>query len=82
MRPRLPAERLRRVRPGDALGVLHDSLNAFFRLFGSVVRSIGTVDPQSEYAASTAVYRHEHRQPPYRPANLVTYLAAHHTMTV
>jgi hypothetical protein len=28
------------------------------------------------------VERHEHMQPPYRPGNLVTYLAAHHTMTV
>jgi uncharacterized protein (DUF2235 family) len=70
------------LHPGKPLGVLHDSLNGFFRLFGSVVRSIGTADPQSEYAASTAVHRHGHMQPPYRPGNLVTYLAAHHTMTV
>ncbi|OXM69899.1 DUF2235 domain-containing protein [Amycolatopsis vastitatis] len=68
--------------PGNPLGALHDSLNGFFRLFGRVVRSIGTVDPQSEFAASTAVCRHEHQPPPYRPDNLVAYLAAHHTMTV
>ncbi|RSM39017.1 DUF2235 domain-containing protein [Amycolatopsis balhimycina DSM 5908] len=68
--------------PGNPLGVLHDSPNAFFRLFGSVVRGIGTVDPQSEFAASTAVDRHGQMQPPYRPDNLVAYLAAHRTMTV
>ncbi|VVJ24942.1 Uncharacterised protein [Amycolatopsis camponoti] len=68
--------------PGKPLGDLHDSLTGFFGLFGSMVRPIGTVDPRSEFAASTAVDRHKNKQPPYRPGNLVTYLAAHHTMTV
>lgn len=68
--------------PGNPLGKLHDSPHGFFRLFRSVARGIGTVDPRSEFVASTAVDRHQHMQPPYRPDNLVTYLAAHHTMTV
>ncbi|EOD68130.1 DUF2235 domain-containing protein [Amycolatopsis vancoresmycina] len=68
--------------PGNPLGELHDSPSRWFRLFGSVVRGIGTVDPQSEFAASTSVDRHQTMQPPYRPGNLVAYLAAHHTMTV
>ncbi|MEU5262764.1 DUF2235 domain-containing protein [Amycolatopsis sp. NPDC021455] len=70
------------LHPGKPLGELHESPTAFFRLFGSVVRGIGTVDPQTEFAASTAVDRHTHMKPPYAPDNLVTYLAAHHTMTV
>ncbi|MEQ0565521.1 DUF2235 domain-containing protein [Amycolatopsis sp. NEAU-NG30] len=57
----------------DELGTLHRSLKGFYRWFGSVDREIGAADPASEFAASCAVYRQQHMQPPYGPANLATY---------
>jgi hypothetical protein len=59
----------------DELGELHNSLNRFFRWFGSTNRVIGQVDPATEFAGSCALHRSEQMEPPYRPANLVTYLA-------
>ncbi|HET6705116.1 DUF2235 domain-containing protein [Amycolatopsis sp.] len=66
----------------DELGVLHNSLKAFYRVFGSADREIGRVDPATEFAGSCTLYRHEHMRPPYRPANLLAYLAdpAHQIM--
>ncbi|MEV4049898.1 DUF2235 domain-containing protein [Amycolatopsis sp. NPDC049688] len=58
---------------GNALGELHDSFTGFFRWFGSADRGIGVADQHSEFAASTAVDRHQHL--PYAPGNLVGYLA-------
>ncbi|WP_410565280.1 DUF2235 domain-containing protein [Amycolatopsis sp. cmx-4-61] len=68
----------------DELGDLHDSLNRFFRYFGSADRVIGGVDPATEFAGSCVVDRSERMHPPYRPANLLTYLAepAHRIMKV
>ncbi|WP_410586482.1 DUF2235 domain-containing protein [Amycolatopsis sp. lyj-23] len=68
----------------DELGDLHDSLNRFFRWFGSADRVIGGVDPATEFAGSCAVDRRERMQPPYRPANLLGYLAepSHQIMKV
>ncbi|MCR6490796.1 DUF2235 domain-containing protein [Amycolatopsis sp. OK19-0408] len=61
--------------PPDELGVLHDSLNAFYRLFGSAQRQLGRVDPPSEYASSCAEERHLRLQSRYAPPSLVRYLA-------
>ena len=63
----------------DAEGTLHNSLNAFFRLFGSADRPIGQEDPPSESLASSA--RDRHRNMAYSPANLVTYLDGSHKIT-
>lgn len=60
----------------DELGELHDSLNAFYRMFGSATRPIGKLDPPSEFASSCVQVRHETMEPPYRPANLVQYLTS------
>ncbi|MFF1615351.1 DUF2235 domain-containing protein [Amycolatopsis sp. NPDC058278] len=59
----------------DELGELHNSLKAFYRWFGSADRGIGRVDPATESAASCVVHRSEQLRPPYRPGNLLTYLA-------
>ncbi|MEV6441547.1 DUF2235 domain-containing protein [Amycolatopsis sp. NPDC051716] len=59
----------------DELGALHNSLNAFFRWFGSADRAIGGVDPATEFAGSCALHRSEQMRPPYRPGNLLAYLA-------
>ncbi|QKV73029.1 DUF2235 domain-containing protein [Amycolatopsis sp. Hca4] len=59
----------------DELGELHNSLNAFFRWFGSANRVIGRVDPATECAGSCVVLRSEQMRPPYRPGNLLAYLA-------
>ncbi|MEU0795236.1 DUF2235 domain-containing protein [Amycolatopsis sp. NPDC005961] len=56
----------------NAEGELHDSLNAFFRLFGSADRPIGKADEPSESLASSA--RDRHQAMAYSPANLATYL--------
>ncbi|WIY06567.1 DUF2235 domain-containing protein [Amycolatopsis mongoliensis] len=56
----------------NAEGTLHDSLNGFFRLFGSADRPIGEKDAPSESLASSVLDRH--RAMVYSPANLVTYL--------
>lgn len=53
-------------------GKLHNSLNVFFRLFGSADRPIGVADEPSESLASSA--RDRHQAMDYSPANLVTYL--------
>ncbi|MFB9688062.1 DUF2235 domain-containing protein [Amycolatopsis plumensis] len=68
----------------DELGEAHDSLNAFFRWFGSANRVIGGVDPATEFAGSCALSRSEQMRPPYRPGNLLAYLAdpAHRIMKV
>jgi uncharacterized protein (DUF2235 family) len=58
----------------DAMGELHDSRTGFYRLQHPFSRPIGEKEPVSEYAASTAVQRHE-KHPPYAPDNLVSYLA-------
>ncbi|MEU4252953.1 DUF2235 domain-containing protein [Amycolatopsis sp. NPDC026612] len=66
----------------NELGELHNSLNAFFRWFGSASREIGRVDPPTEFAGACALHRHDRMRPPYRPGNLLTYLAdpAHRIM--
>jgi uncharacterized protein (DUF2235 family) len=56
----------------NAEGELHNSLNVFFRLFGSADRPIGEKDAPSESLASSA--RDRHQATAYSPANLVTYL--------
>jgi uncharacterized protein (DUF2235 family) len=68
----------------NELGELHNSLKAFYRWFGSANRVIGRADPATEFAGSCAVHRSEQMQPPYRPGNLLTYLAdpAHRIMKV
>jgi hypothetical protein len=68
----------------DELGELHNSLKALFRWFGSADRELGRVDPATEFAGSCALHRHEQMQPPYRPGNLLGYLAdpAHQIMKV
>ncbi|KDN22320.1 DUF2235 domain-containing protein [Amycolatopsis rifamycinica] len=68
----------------DELGELHVSLNAFFRWFGSANRTIGRVDPATEFAGSCALNRRDQMRPPYRPGNLLTYLAdpAHRIMKI
>lgn len=58
----------------DPLGTLH-TMNALFRVFGTLDRPIGVKDPDGESVASSA----EHRttaalKPPYNPANLRAYL--------
>jgi len=66
----------------DELAELHASPTKFFRWFGSVDRGIGQGDPPTEFAGSCAVNRHNHKQPPYRPGNLLAYLGdpAHQIM--
>ncbi|MGW3958972.1 DUF2235 domain-containing protein [Amycolatopsis sp. NPDC005003] len=59
----------------DELGELHPSPAKFFRWFGSMDRPLGGVDPAMEFVSSCAVNRRDRMQPPYRPANLLTYLA-------
>lgn len=59
----------------DALGELHNSLNRFYRLFGSTDRTIGLADPPSEHVASCVEKRHQDMRPPYDPENLLRYLA-------
>ncbi|MGW4064074.1 DUF2235 domain-containing protein [Amycolatopsis sp. NPDC004747] len=68
----------------DELGELHDSLNAFFRWFGSANRVIGAADPETEFAGSCALNRSEQMRPPYRPGNLLAYLAdpAHRVLKI
>jgi uncharacterized protein (DUF2235 family) len=61
----------------DALGDLHESRTALYRLFPPFVRPIGKKDPLHEFAASTAVQRRA-KDPRYAPPGLVTYLGAHH----
>ena len=57
----------------DAMGELHDSRTGFYRLLRPFSRRIGEEAPASEYAASTAVQRHE-KDPDYAPDNLADYL--------
>jgi uncharacterized protein (DUF2235 family) len=64
------------VRP-DAMGELHESRTAFYRLVPPFVRPIGKKDPVHEHAASTAVQR-QTKDPYYAPPGLVTYLGGHH----
>ncbi len=64
------------VRP-DAMGQLHESRKAFYRLLPPLARPIGKKDPVHEYAASTAVQRRE-KDPHYAPPGLVAYLAGDH----
>ena len=61
----------------DAMGELHDSRTAFYRLVPPFVRPIGEKDPVHEYAASTAAERHN-KDPHYAPPGLVAYLAGDH----
>jgi uncharacterized protein (DUF2235 family) len=61
------------VRP-NAMGDLHESRKAFYRLLPPYERPIGEKDPVHEYASSTAVQRRE-KEPQYAPPRLVTYLA-------
>ncbi|MGH3622535.1 MAG: DUF2235 domain-containing protein [Sciscionella sp.] len=57
----------------DPLGQLHTSRKGVYRLVPAFNRSIGTTDPEHEWAASTAVKRYE-QTAAYQPADLVTYL--------
>ncbi len=69
------------VRP-DAMGELHESRTAFYRLLPPFVRPIGKKDPVHEYAASTAMQRRA-KDPRYAPPGLVAYLGRpHHVMDV
>ena len=69
------------VRP-DAMGELHETRTAFYRLLPPFVRPIGKKDPVHEHAASTAVQRRA-KDPRYAPPGLVAYLAGpHHVMDV
>ncbi|MBK1783224.1 DUF2235 domain-containing protein [Prauserella cavernicola] len=61
--------------PRDECGTLHQTWRALTRLFGPYVRPIGRTDQPGEFAASSAVLRHQRMRPPYEPANLVEYLA-------
>jgi uncharacterized protein (DUF2235 family) len=61
----------------DAMGELHESRTAFYRLLRPFVRPIGEKDPIHEHAASTAVQR-QAKDPHYAPPSLVAYLADHH----
>jgi uncharacterized protein (DUF2235 family) len=61
--------------PRNELAVLHRSLNAFFRCFGSVDREVGRTDPASEAVASCVQLRHRRMRPPYEPATLTAYFA-------
>ena len=58
---------------GWAKGTIHESRNAFYRLTPPYHRPIGATDRRSEYAASTAVERHDVGD--YAPANLHAYLS-------
>jgi len=64
------------VRP-DAMGQLHESQTASYRLRRPFNRPIGVKDPAHEYASSTAVQRRE-KDPQYAPPGLVAYLAHEH----
>jgi uncharacterized protein (DUF2235 family) len=69
------------VRP-DAMGELHESRTAFYRLLRPFVRPIGEKDPVHEHAASTAVQRRD-KDPHYAPPGLLAYLEGpHHVMDV
>jgi uncharacterized protein (DUF2235 family) len=61
----------------DAMGVLHESRTAFYRLLPPFVRPIANKDPVHEYAASTAVQRRA-KDPHYAPPGLVAYLGGNH----
>jgi uncharacterized protein (DUF2235 family) len=61
----------------DAMGELHESRTAFYRLLRPFVRPIGNKDQVHEYAASTAVQRRA-KDPRYTPPGLVAYLGGHH----
>jgi uncharacterized protein (DUF2235 family) len=66
----------------DAMGKLHESRTALYRLLPPLHRRIGQKDPAHEYAASTAVQRQE-KDSRYTPPGLVAYLAdKHQTMDV
>ena len=62
--------------PDLALGPLHDSRTGLYRLLAPSPRSLGAKDPEHEYAAATAVERHNKR--PYAPHNLTAYLDGTH----
>lgn len=64
----------------DAFGPLHDSRVAFFRVLPPLHRPIGAADPAHEYAASSAVQRHD-KDPAYDPPGLSSYLAGAHQVT-
>lgn len=57
----------------DPLGMLHNSRKGIYQLVPPFKRPIGKTDREHEYAASTAVKRHE-QMPHYKPARLTTYL--------
>jgi uncharacterized protein (DUF2235 family) len=61
----------------DAMGELHDSRTALYRLVPPFVRPIGEKDPAHEYAASTAVVR-QNKDSRYAPPGLVAYLGGDH----
>ena len=61
----------------DALGELHDSRTALYRLVRPFVRRIGEKGPVHEYAASAAVQRRS-KDPRYEPPGLVAYLGGQH----
>lgn len=60
------------VAPTAALGPLHDSRTALYRLLAPSPRTLGAKDPVHEAAASSAVERHNAGK--YAPKCLVTYL--------
>jgi uncharacterized protein YjbI with pentapeptide repeats len=60
--------------PGNALGVLHNSLLASHLVTGRrLIRKIGVVDPPSEVISDTALYRHGSMN--YQPENLLEYMS-------
>ncbi|RBM21088.1 hypothetical protein DI005_12195 [Prauserella sp. PE36] len=63
-----------RMPRSDECGTLHDTWRTITRVLGRDERRIGVTDRAGEYAASSAVFRHEHMRPPYAPRNLVSYL--------
>ncbi len=62
--------------PSLAMGRLHDSRTALYRLLPPSHRALGVKDPEHEYAASTDVERH--KKGAYAPHNLTTYLDGTH----
>jgi len=58
--------------PSWAVGPIHESRNGFYRVLPPYSRPIGTVDPEHEFVASTAVERHG--KGGYEPTGLTTYL--------
>ncbi len=61
----------------DAFGPVHDSRRAFFRAIPAHHRPLAEKDPEHEFAASSAVRRHD-GDSGYTPPNLIAYLAGTH----